>query len=55
MKSILTGVALVAVLSAGAYLAAREAAVPSNVAFTSADAVRLDGPDVVPSDIRRGN
>lgn len=55
MKSILTGVILVVVLSAGAYFAAEQAAAPANVAYTSADAVRLDGPDVVPADIERGN
>lgn len=55
MKSVLTGIVLIAVLTAGAWFAAEQAAVPSDVAFTSRDAVRLDGPDVVPSDIQRGN
>ena len=55
MKSVLTGIALLAVISVVAWFVAEEAAVPSNVAYTSADAVRLDGPDVVPTQIERGN
>ena len=55
MKSVLTGIALIVVISAVAWFVAEEAEVPSNVAYTSADAVRLDGPDTVPSQIERGN
>lgn len=55
MKSVLTGIALVVVISAVAWFVAGEAEVPSDVAYTSGDAVRLGGPSTVPADINRGN
>ena len=50
MKSVLTGIALVVLISGVAWFASDRAVVPSAVAYSSPDAVRLDPASVAPAD-----